>query len=180
VILSAAAGNGGLVFGYVDKDNYWLLLANKDADDYELWQVSSGTFTERRNGGRVGAGTHSLSVEVRSGSIEQLPGNMSAYNATVPAGKVGLWAGSGTASAKFDDFKLLDMAALVDVDDGALIRARRPAHALAGWSPDSHARTAADSSGHSPPLCSESRASRRSRAALVASRSNRCSGKPAA
>ena len=57
--------------GYLDDGNYWLVPANKDADDYELWQVSGGTFTKRRNGGTVGAGTHSFSVEVRSGSIEQ-------------------------------------------------------------------------------------------------------------
>jgi hypothetical protein len=115
VILSASAGNGGLVFGYLVKDNYWLLLANKDTDDYELWQVYSGTFTKRRNGGTVGAGTHSLSVEVRSGSIERITG-LNTYNATVPAGRVGVWAGSDSASAKFDDFKLLDMSVGVDID----------------------------------------------------------------
>ena len=47
---------------------------------------------------------------------KQMRTGLTDYNATVPAGKVGLWAGSGTASAKFDAFKLLDMAALVDVD----------------------------------------------------------------
>ena len=76
---------------YANSSNYFIVIANKTADDYELWQVSSGTFTKRRNGGTVAAGTHSLSVEVRSGSIERLPGNMADYNATVPAGKVGLW-----------------------------------------------------------------------------------------
>ena len=71
MIVAGPAENAGLVFAYVDKNNYWLLLANRTADDYELWPVSSGTFTKRANGGTVSAGTHALSWEVRSGRIER-------------------------------------------------------------------------------------------------------------
>jgi hypothetical protein len=53
-------------------------------------------------------------------TIEDVPripaGAANNYTATVPAGRVGVWAGPATASAKFDNFKLLDMSALVDVD----------------------------------------------------------------
>ena len=101
--------------GYVDKNNYWLVLANRTSDDYELWDVSGGTFTKRASGGSVSAGTHALSCEVRSGRIEKITG-MSDYSATIPAGQVGVWAGSGSASVKFDDFVALSMNSMVDID----------------------------------------------------------------
>ncbi len=121
ITLTAGAANGGLVFGYVDPYNFWLLLANRATDDYELWQVtgtSSRTWTKRRSGGSglSGGGTFTLSCEVRAGGVSQLPGGLSAYSTTIPAGKVGVWAGSGSADVKADKFKMIDMGMPKDVD----------------------------------------------------------------
>ena len=121
VTLTSSGDNGGLVFGYTDIYNFWLLIANRTATRYELWQVtgtSSRTWTLRASGGSVSGsgGTFNLAVEIRSGGVECLPSSIGNYTATIPAGQVGVWAGSSTASVKFDNFKALSLAAFADVE----------------------------------------------------------------
>lgn len=131
--LSSTAENGGIVFGYVDQYNFWVLICNRAAKRNELWQMSgnssSHSWTLRRNSSAnsvsLSGGTFDMRCQVRSGSVEQImkgtaglsfSSSMSAWSATIPAGQVGVWAGSSSAGVKFTDFKVLNMAAAAEVN----------------------------------------------------------------
>jgi hypothetical protein len=71
VVLDNSADNGGLVFGYRDKDNYWVLLASTVSRNFKLYNVTSGGWLLEASGGSVSAtgGTFNLRLEMRSGSV---------------------------------------------------------------------------------------------------------------
>ncbi|MBL8881016.1 MAG: hypothetical protein JNG88_18020, partial [Phycisphaerales bacterium] len=65
------------------------------------------------------SGTFSLACEVRSGSVCGAFGNgIADYDSAglIPAGRVGVWAGAGSAAVKFDDVVLRSLAANLTVD----------------------------------------------------------------
>lgn len=117
VTLTSGAHNGGLVFGYQDKNNFWVYMANRSAGRYEVYRVASGSWTLMGNGGTVagGGGTFDLSVDVRSGGASMMISGLSA-NGTVKPGQVGMWAGTGSAAVKVDNFKVQSLNADLAVD----------------------------------------------------------------
>ncbi|MFO0836948.1 MAG: hypothetical protein U1D55_00355 [Phycisphaerae bacterium] len=118
-ILSSSANSGGIVFGYVDPLNYWIVMAHRAAGKYYLYQVSNGDWVAwgSSSAGAVSSsgGTFDLRCEVRSGSVCDMA-SISNYNAVIPAGQVGVWAGSGSGSVKFDNFVVRSLAANCVVD----------------------------------------------------------------
>ena len=128
VTLSSTSENGGLVFGYIDEWNFWILVADRGSAQrkFKLYQVtgdstSGRTWNLRRSSstGAIGSsgGTFSLRCEIRSGSVEGMGTiGVADYNATIPAGKVGVWAGSDSGTVTFSDFRALNMAAAAEVN----------------------------------------------------------------
>jgi hypothetical protein len=47
----SGADFGGLAFAATDDDDYWCLIANKSSGQFELYEVSGGTWTLKRSGG---------------------------------------------------------------------------------------------------------------------------------
>ena len=125
VTLSSTAENGGIVFGYQDEYNFWILIANRANQKYDLYEVTGSSKTGRTFNYRVSrpgtpisssGGTYTLNVDVRSGGVAEMPTAPPVYYATIPAGRIGLWSGSGSASVKFDDFEVLDLGMPKEVD----------------------------------------------------------------
>lgn len=124
VVLDADADNGGLVFGYRDKDNYWVLLASEISRNFKLYNVTSGGWFLEASGGSVSAtgGTFNLRLEMRSGSVTGIYNGSTNIiadtdtTATVFAGQVGVWAGTGSAHVTVDNFKCRNAAAFCMVD----------------------------------------------------------------
>jgi YD repeat-containing protein len=108
--LSSGCDNGGLVFGYVDSQNYWVKVYSKAQNKVFIYQVSAGTWTQKSSASyTIMAGfPFTMAAEVRAGAADS-------YAATVPAGQVGVWCGDGTANS-FDDFKVRDIAGPFEVD----------------------------------------------------------------
>jgi YD repeat-containing protein len=115
--LPEGAVNGGIVFGYLDYQNYWVLMASRSSSQSRLYHVSGGTWTLRGSMGWMPASTVTLTAEVRSGSVTgMVVAVIFDYDGTVPAGRVGVWAGSDSATVKFDDYVVRSLAASCVVD----------------------------------------------------------------
>ncbi|MCG3129270.1 MAG: hypothetical protein CHACPFDD_04191 [Phycisphaerae bacterium] len=108
--LSAGADNCGVVFGYVDRQNFWLRLFSKAQQKVFVYQVSSGTWTQKNSANfTITAGTpFTIQAQVRSGLAHN-------YAGAVPAGQVGLWCSHGSANS-FDDFTLRDLVGPYEAD----------------------------------------------------------------
>ena len=96
--------NAGLVFGYVDGNNFWVKIYSKTQQKCLLYQVSSGTWTQKRSTSVTITkdAAFSMTAEVRAGAADESA-------ATVPAGQVGIWC-SNSSDNSFDDFKVRDLA----------------------------------------------------------------------
>ncbi|MBL8880219.1 MAG: hypothetical protein JNG88_13960, partial [Phycisphaerales bacterium] len=111
--ISSGCRNAGLVVGYVDRLNFWVVVYSKTQQKKQVYQVSNGTWTKKSDAAfTISASTDfSMAAEARAGVVE-------GYAATIPAGKVGIWSsdGGGLNTAKFDDFKVRDMAGPYEAD----------------------------------------------------------------
>ncbi len=113
--------NAGLVFGYQDHQNFWVILARPAATTFYVYEVSAGTWTLRTLGGSVSGsgGTYSIALDIRAGAIN---GIVAAGTLLLPAafgtaaGQVGVWAGAGSAAVKADNFVCRDMGGQFTVD----------------------------------------------------------------
>ncbi|MCH7871324.1 MAG: hypothetical protein IID33_06450 [Planctomycetes bacterium] len=109
VTLDDDCENAGLVYGYVDNQNYWVTVWSKTGQSKNTYQITAGTWTQRGLGGGVTitSGTpFSMDVEMRAG----LAGG---YVAAVPAGQSGLWC-SDASDNTFDNFVVRDIAGPFD------------------------------------------------------------------
>ncbi len=90
----------GLVFGYIDDQNFWVKIYRESANYAYTYQVTSGSWISRDIDG----------VTITDG----VPIDMeaSAYGAgsyTAGPGRVGVWVSDGTDN-EFDDFQVIDVA----------------------------------------------------------------------
>jgi hypothetical protein len=110
VTLDTDCENAGIVFGYVDNQNYWVKIWSKATQTKNLYQVAGGTWTEKSSGAKtITAGVQfEMNIQVRAGQA-------SSYAATVPAGQIGLWC-SDSSDNTFDDFVVRDIAGPFDAD----------------------------------------------------------------
>jgi len=102
--LGSDSDNAGLVFGYVDKDNFWVRLFDDPNDLVRVYQVSSGTWTQKNSASfTITTGSaFGMTAEVRAGAAHD-------YAGTVPGGQVGILCDEGSDNS-FDDFKVRDVA----------------------------------------------------------------------
>jgi len=108
--LNTNCDNAGLVFGYVDNQNYWVKIYSKAQQKTLIYEVNAGTWTQRSwTAYSITAGTpFTMSAQVRAGAADT-------YAGTVPAGQVGLWC-SDSSDNSFDDFKVRDYAGPFEAD----------------------------------------------------------------
>lgn len=79
VTLGANCDNAGLVFGYVDRLNFWVKVYSKAQQAIKVYQVVNGAWTEHSPTETSISGTFTMTAEVRAGSAD-------GYAATIPAG----------------------------------------------------------------------------------------------
>jgi hypothetical protein len=103
---------GGLVWRYVDADNYYIARMNPLESNYRLYKVVNGKRTQlvTKEDLKVPVGQwHVLAVTMKGDQIEcSLDGKkyLEAKDSTFPmAGKVGLWT-KADAQTNFDDFSV--------------------------------------------------------------------------
>lgn len=104
--ITVTSGDAGFVFGYRDKDNYWVVTI-VGTTSTKLYEVSAGTWNLRATGLGISAGSQACSLEMHSGSVTNIVlGNkrISDYDATIPAGAVGFWSAAGGGANTFDNF----------------------------------------------------------------------------
>jgi len=108
--LNANCDYAGLVFGYVDKDNFWVRLFDDPNDLVCVYQVSDGTWMQKKSASfTITTGSaFSMTAEVRAGAAHD-------YAGTVPGGQVGILCDEGTHNS-FDNFKVQDIAGPFEVD----------------------------------------------------------------
>lgn len=68
--LNANCDYAGLVFGYVDKDNFWVRLFDDPNDQVRVYQVSDGTCTQKNSASfTISNGTpFTMTADVRAGA----------------------------------------------------------------------------------------------------------------
>ena len=103
---------GGIVWRYLDADNYYVARMNPLEDNYRVYKVIAGKRVqlETKEGLKVPAGEwHTLRVTMKGEQIECLLDGkkyLEAKDGTIKeAGKVGLWT-KADARSHFDDFKM--------------------------------------------------------------------------
>ena len=123
-------GDYGIIFGYVDADNYYYVLFNSNSASNQMFSVVNGTRTEIAS--YAGAlitdnAFHTIRVRYESNTITAYfdgTAVMTASGVTVPQGKLGF--GSYNDAASFDDVTITDLgagAAPEDVDANGIINA---------------------------------------------------------
>ena len=102
--------NAGLVFGYVDPQNYWVKVYSNAQNAIFIYEVNGGTWTFRTGSNYTitNGVAFTMTAEVRAGAAD-------VYAGTVPAGQVGLWCGDSSDN-DFDDFQVRDIAGPFEVD----------------------------------------------------------------
>jgi hypothetical protein len=110
--LDTNCDNAGVVFGYLDNENYWVYVWSKAQQKGLLYQVADGTWTLRRS--------VALADQMSDGSpydlvLELGAGAVGGYETSFAAGQVGLWC-SDASDNEFDDFKVQDIAGPFEID----------------------------------------------------------------
>ncbi len=104
ITLNTGCDNAGIVFGYIDGDNFWVTIYSLITQTRRTYQVASGTWTQRTSSSEsISAGTPFTAV-VRTGA--SLAGG---YNGPLAAGQYGLWC-SDSSNNSIDDFEVRDQA----------------------------------------------------------------------
>jgi hypothetical protein len=105
--LNANCHYAGLVFGYVDKDNFWVRLFDDPNDLVRVYQVSDGTWTQKNS--------DSFTITTGSAFDMTAEGRGGPRAGTVPGGQVGILCDEGSDNS-FDDFKVQDIAGPFEAD----------------------------------------------------------------
>ena len=98
--LDSGCDEVGLVFGYVDDQNFWVRIYRESANVAYTYQVTSGSWISRDIDG----------VTITDGTPIDM--EASAYGVgsyTAGPGRVGVWVSDGTDN-EFDDFQVIDVA----------------------------------------------------------------------
>ena len=108
--LGSGCDNAGLVFGYLDADNYWVKVYSNTDDTIYIYEINGGTWTQRSSTAYTitDDSQFTMAAEVRAGAADT-------YAGTVPSGQVGIWC-SDSSDNDFDDFQVRDIAGPFEVD----------------------------------------------------------------
>ncbi len=101
--LGSGCDNAGLVFGYLDADNYWVKVYSNTDDTIDIYEINGGTWTQRSSRAYTitDDSPFTMAAEVRAGAADT-------YAGTVPSGQVGVWC-SDSSDNDFDDFQVRDI-----------------------------------------------------------------------
>ena len=105
--LDADCDNAGIVFGYIDEENFWVKIYKRSAiQKIRVYQVSGGTWNLRSSTG----------ASITSGTPFTMETHTYGYSTDLAvAGQVGLWCSDNTDN-EFDDFQVRDIAGPFEVD----------------------------------------------------------------
>ena len=101
------ATDAGIVFGYIDEENFWVKIYKRSAiQKIRVYQVSGGTWNVRSTTG----------ASITNGTPFTMETHTYGYSTDLAvAGQVGLWC-SDDSDNEFDDFQVRDIAGPFEVD----------------------------------------------------------------
>lgn len=115
ITATGAADYIGLIFRYVDTSNYWLVHIDENDNSLSIFEVTSGSFSQRATVGiAIGLYTdYTLQVLCQGTSITAwLNGaNQISYSSSVRQSATLVGIRGGTAGYNLDDFQVIDTAA---------------------------------------------------------------------
>ncbi len=98
--------NAGIVYGYIDGDNFWVSIYSKATQTLKTYEVSAGTWTEKSSTSKSISNATPFEMTVRIGAGRAGNGNVSG---TVPAGGYGVWC-SDASDNTIDSVEIRDLA----------------------------------------------------------------------